>query len=71
MISQISTVANSITVGIYFYSNGDKYEGDWMVNPSGKGSSVLIVGTMYYANGDRYKGDWKNNVKEGEGILSL
>jgi len=39
-------------VGIYTYSNGDKYEGQWKNNmKEGKGY-------FYYNNGELYMGEW-------------
>lgn len=63
--------------GTYFYSNGDRYEGQWLNNMRhGKG-------TLYDNDGSLYIGEWyfivffykknwtffsrKNNLKEGEG----
>jgi len=41
--------------GIYFYFDGDKYEGDWVDDKNhGKG-------TKYYSNGDKYAGDLVDN----------
>ena len=48
--------------GIYYYNNGDKYEGFWKNNKKdGKG-------IYYYNDGNRYEGEWKNGIKEGKGI---
>jgi len=39
--------------GIYYYSNGERYKGDFKNNMrEGKG-------IYYYSNGDRYKGESK------------
>ena len=63
--------------GTYLYSNGDRYEGQWLNNMRhGKG-------TLYDNDGSLYIGEWyfiirflykktfdfsrKNNLKEGEG----
>ena len=48
--------------GIYYYKNGDRYEGFWKNNKKdGKG-------IYYYNDGNRYEGEWKNGIKEGKGI---
>ena len=48
--------------GIFYWNNGDKYEGDWKSDkPEGKG--ILLLN-----NGDKYEGDWRNGKKEGKGI---
>ena len=46
-----------------YYSDGDKYEGDW------KNGNMEGKGTYCYNNGDKYDGDWKNDKKEGKGIM--
>jgi len=51
--------------GTWVYSNGDKYEGNW-VNKQMHGS-----GSYYYTNGDLYKGDFKNNKLEGIGTCTF
>ena len=48
--------------GIYYYYNGNKYEGDW------ENDEIKGKGIYYYKNGDRYEGDLKNNKREGKGI---
>jgi hypothetical protein len=54
-------VRSEVSVGTYYYANGDKYEGEWV---AGKGK-----GTLHYANGDKYDGELKNNKKNGKGKL--
>ncbi len=49
-------------LGIYIWSNGDKYEGDFK-NGKPDGS-----GTKHYADKGRYLGEWKNGKREGMGI---
>ena len=45
--------------GVYFFVNGDRYEGDFRNNKSeGKG-------IYYFNNGDRMMGDWINDKKVG------
>ena len=48
--------------GVYVYSNGDMYKGDWKDDKrEGKG--------MYKSNdGVIYEGDWKHDKREGKGI---
>jgi len=41
--------------GIFFFSDGDKYEGEWN-NDLREGK-----GTMLKADGTKYEGDWKND----------
>eukprot|EP01119_Soliformovum_irregulare_P020341 TRINITY_DN6566_c0_g1_i1.p1 TRINITY_DN6566_c0_g1~~TRINITY_DN6566_c0_g1_i1.p1 ORF type:complete len:1230 (+),score=370.31 TRINITY_DN6566_c0_g1_i1:414-3692(+) len=49
------------TDGIYFYSNGDKFEGHFLEDrPDGNG-------TFYYANGDKYQGEMKAGLRCGQG----
>lgn len=39
--------------GIYYYPNGDVYEGNW------DRDLQCGSGTLFYSNGDIYRGDWK------------
>ena len=48
-------------IGIMKYSNGDKYDGNW-INDAKNGQ-----GKMEYANGDIYNGRWKNDKRYGQG----
>ena len=48
--------------GVYYFNNGDKYEGEWKKN------NVDGKGIYYYDTGDIYKGEWKNNTEDGKGI---
>ena len=48
--------------GIYYYNNGERYEGDW------KNDLKEGKGIYYYNDGDRYEGDYKDSKKEGKGI---
>ena len=48
--------------GIYYYSDGDKYDGEWKYDKkSGKG-------VYYYNNDYKYDGEWNNDNKHGKGI---
>ena len=48
--------------GIYYWNNGDKYEGDFKNGqPNGKG-------IYYFHNGNRYEGDHRGWKREGKGI---
>ena len=38
--------------GVYYYENGDKYEGDW------KNNLKDGEGILYFKKGDLYKGNW-------------
>lgn len=52
-------------LGIYFYEDGSKYEGEWFRNVRhGRGKLV-------YANGDVYEGDWDADKRSGPGVLAL
>ena len=47
--------------GIYFYSQGGKYEGDFM-------SGLMDgYGIQKCEDGSKYEGNWKKDKKEGEG----
>ena len=48
--------------GIYYWNNGDIYEGDW-INDKSEGKGIY-----YFNDGDRYEGDFKNGKFEGKGI---
>ena len=48
--------------GIYYFSNGDKYEGEW------KNDKREGYGIYYYSDKDKYEGEWKNDLKDGYGI---
>ena len=47
--------------GIYTFSNGDKYEGNW------KNDLKHGQGLSTYKSGDMYLGEFKNNTKHGYG----
>ena len=44
--------------GIYYYNNGDRYEGDFR-NHKKEGKGIY-----YYNDGDRYEGDFRNDKME-------
>lgn len=47
------------------YSNGDRYEGDWLDgNKDGKG-------TYTYVNGNKYNGEWKEDAVNGKGTVLI
>ena len=48
--------------GVEYYSNGDKYEGEW------KNDEKDGYGIFYFLFGDKYEGEWKNNLFDGYGI---
>ena len=47
--------------GIFFYSNGDKYKGEW------KDDKRHGNGVIFYSNGHKYDGQWENDKKHGMG----
>jgi len=49
--------------GIYYYANGNKYEGDY------KAGKMDGKGIIYCVDGRRYEGDWKDGIKDGKGIF--
>ena len=55
-------------IGIYYYADGNRYDGEWSNNEKkGRGNLNLLVGILYYIDGGRYEGEWKNNKKFGKG----
>jgi hypothetical protein len=44
--------------GEYFYSNGNKYEGQWMEDKK-HGHGIYT----YLLTGERYEGDWRDGLK--------
>jgi len=50
-------------LGILYYNNGNRYEGDW-VDDKKKGKGIC-----YYANGSKYEGQWKDSKKSGQGYF--
>jgi len=48
-------------MGIFHYSNYQKYDGEW------KDNQRYGKGILYYSKGHEYAGDWLNNKKEGTG----
>ncbi len=51
------------STGTYYYSNGDRYEGQW------RRSRRHGQGTYYFSNGDRYEGEWFVGEREGQGTF--
>ena len=49
--------------GILYYSNGDRFEGNWNNNDKSD------YGIYYYSNGDIFKGGWKDGKKHGYGVF--
>ena len=50
--------------GVYKFSNGDIYDGDW------KNDVRDAQGTQIYVNGDIYNGKWKDDMKNGQGTFT-
>ncbi len=59
-----SNVKTFTGFGIYYYSNGEKYEGQWL---NGKRNGI---GTYVWNNGDTYSGDWTLEKRTGKGIFT-
>lgn len=51
-----------IVDGIYYYKNGDRYEGGYNENFDKHG-----LGKAYFANGDRFEGMYENGKENGKG----
>ncbi len=49
--------------GIFYFTNGDKYYGEW------RNDSLDKTGVYNFVNGDKYVGKWKNDQVVGEGIF--
>lgn len=56
--------------GVYHYSNGDIYEGNWFEDEQ---NGIILVyvgqGTYKFCNGSVYHGNFKNGQPHGEGTL--
>ncbi len=59
-----SNVKTFTGYGTYYYSNGEKYEGQWL---NGKRNGI---GTYVWNNGDTYSGDWTLEKRTGKGIFT-
>ncbi|MCP5501438.1 MAG: hypothetical protein H7A25_16165 [Leptospiraceae bacterium] len=49
--------------GLFRYSNGDYYEGEW------KNNKANGFGILYYSGGEEYFGQWKDGNAEGVGVF--
>ena len=49
--------------GIFNFSNGDKYDGEWENN------KMNGYGKFYHSDGNICEGEWKNNKLEGYAIV--
>lgn len=58
------------TIGVFYYNNGRRYEGDWKDGKrNGKGNlQSKSIGILYFNNGNWYDGEWKSNNRDGLGI---
>ena len=51
-------------IGVFTYSNGDKYDGEWIEgNRNGKG--------IFISNADKYSGYWKDGKKMEKVLLRI
>ncbi len=72
-------------LGIYFYSFGDVYFGNWRENVLAEGIYIFKNGESFegtvkngkqgwgkyhYANGNLYEGEWKDDLKCGRGKMT-
>jgi SH3-like domain-containing protein len=51
--------------GIYLYSNGEKYDGEF------KNGELSGHGTYTYLDGSKYEGEFANGVRHGQGTLKI
>jgi len=58
-----------IFIGVYYYPNGDKLEGEWKKNRlEGKGIlNCNWLGVYYYESGEVFEGEWEDGVRNGGG----
>ena len=64
-MNEVSHWRSYTGIGTANYTNGDKYEGDFLKGRR-HGQGVLT-----YANGDKYEGEWDTNLKSGIGKASF
>jgi hypothetical protein len=57
-------VSSKKIVGVQYYPNGEKYDGEWDNN------MYNGEGTFVYTDGSKYEGQWRDNKKEGPGIFN-
>ena len=50
---------------MYYYSDGDKYDGNWENNVANG------YGVYTFSDGEKYEGSWKDDKKHGHGIYSF
>eukprot|EP00826_Nyctotherus_ovalis_P035842 TRINITY_DN3115_c0_g1_i12.p3 TRINITY_DN3115_c0_g1~~TRINITY_DN3115_c0_g1_i12.p3 ORF type:complete len:134 (-),score=12.67 TRINITY_DN3115_c0_g1_i12:716-1117(-) len=72
-IRDMELVCLKCYLGIYYYTNGEKYDGEWKLNAKeGFGNfRQETIGIWYHSNGGKYEGLWKNNKKHGKGTYIL
>jgi len=59
--------------GVYIYSNGDKYIGEWKKDKYFAPDNLKErhgKGTYIYINGDKYVGEWKKGKRHGQGVFT-
>ena len=69
IIKNMDMVFSSYMIGIYSFTNGNKYEGEWECDKKhGKGNKFNIqLGVFSYAHGSKYDGEYIHNKQTVHG----
>ncbi|WP_431857875.1 SH3 domain-containing protein [Azospirillum sp.] len=57
------------TAWVHRFTNGDVYEGEWMISPSG--GMRHGYGVYHFADGQLYEGEWRNDEMAGAGVMAF